>query len=55
LQPRWDISGNHRDLLWKHGGISPSAGFYKDPRGRRYFFGGWPEILDGDQVLLLRV
>ena len=55
LQPCWDISGDHRNLLWKQGGISPSAGLYKDLRRGRDRFGGRPEVLDGDQVLLLRV
>ena len=55
LQPCWNIGGDHRNLIWKHGGVTPSAGLYKEPRRGRYCFGGRPEVLDGNQMLFLRV
>ena len=55
LQPRRHIGGNHWNLVWENRRVTPSPSFYKEPRGRRYCFGGRPEVLDGDQVFFLRI
>ena len=56
LQPRWDISGDHRNLLWKqvwNHSIGRSLQGVRDVAA--IASAGRPEVLDGDQVFLLRV
>src|SRR5262245_3025700 len=54
LQPYWDLRCDHGSSIWKNCRVAPSAGPYQKSRGCGDLFAVWPEILDGDQMLLLQ-